>query len=251
MIHYVWRLRMDGILISAYVGSRLSMKDDELSICYHYNHYIQPMFADNDDNKGSFMHQMFLSLVSWRCVSFFCSCFWGATSQQREGGQLKSCDGFFPSTRHGKLAGIPFCSKPFWWNRAAFSSLFSPIGLECLGSSCGIAPRNVYERPDVFCCGSLWVYVITVKIMSNIGGGGWRVSFCLEVSRGFKPAVDCTNQWFYIAAEDIIELSWWNQQQNEAGIKPEDVHIQKASNKSSHSKTSPLSPTCFGCLKFS
>ena len=51
------------------------------------------------------------------------------------------------------------------------------------------------------------MYVITVKIMSNIGGGGWRVSFCLEVSRGFKPAVDCTNQWFYIAAEDIIELS--------------------------------------------
>ena len=107
---------------------------------------------------------MFLSLVSWRCVSFFCSCFWGATSQQREGGQLKSCDGFFPSTRHGKLAGIPFCSKPFWWNRAAFSSLFSPIGLECLGSSCGIAPRNCLWKAG---CLLLWKSVSVCHYREN------------------------------------------------------------------------------------
>ena len=36
------------------------------------------------------------------------------------------------------------------FSRASVSSLFSPIGLECLGSSCGIAPRNVCERPGVF-----------------------------------------------------------------------------------------------------
>lgn len=120
--------------------------------------------------------------------------------------------------------------------------LFSPIGLECLGSSCGIAPRNVYERPDVFCCGSLWVYVITVKIMSNIGpvdGGSHHLSFVLEVSRDFKHAGDCTcsrnNGTFMMKPTTKL------------GIKP-DVHIQKASNKSSHPKTSTTFTNMFCML---
>ena len=129
--------------------------------------------------------------------------------------------------------------------------LFSPIGLECLGSSCGIAPRNVYERPDVFCCGSLWVYLITVKIMSNIGpinGGSHHLSFILEVSRDFKPAGDCTNQWFFFSCSRNHGTFMMKPTTN-LRIKP-DVHIQKASNKSSHSKTSTTFTNMFCMLDF-